>query len=182
MSRIGKQPVVIPEGVKCELAGSHLKVTGPKGTLERHFHPSMTVEMIEGRIIVKRPNNTPEHRALHGLTRALIANMVTGVAKGFEKVLTIHGVGYRASMHGKALNLALGFSHPVVIEVPEGIKVTLDNPQTIRLSGIDKELLGQTAADIRAWRKPEPYKGKGIRYADEYVRRKVGKAGATAAK
>ena len=153
-------PVPIPDGVTCKLSGSHLKVTGPKGTLERDLHPAMDVGVEKEQVVVTRRSDRGEDRALHGLTRALINNMVDGVTKGFEKVLKIEGVGYRASLQGKSLNLALGFSHPVLIEPPEGI---------------DKQLVGQTAADVRAWRKPEPYKGKGIRYENEHVRRKVGK-------
>jgi large subunit ribosomal protein L6 len=178
VSRIGKLPVVIPSGVKCELAGVRLKVTGPKGTLERDIHPDMSVTVSEKTITVARPSDKGPHRALHGLTRALIQNMVDGVTKGFEKVLKIEGVGYRASMQGKSVNLALGYSHPVLIEPPNGITFAAPDASTVRIGGIDKELVGQTAADIRAWRKPEPYKGKGIRYEGEYVRRKVGKAGA----
>ena len=181
MSRIGKLPVPIPAGVKCELAGSHLKVTGPKGTLERDLRPEMDIAVGEAEIVVTRPGEQAGHRAMHGLTRVLINNMVLGVTQGFEKVLEIQGVGYRASMQGKNLNLVLGLSHPVHIEPPEGITFEVDGTQTIRVSGINKEQVGQVAADIRKWRKPEPYKGKGIRYAGEYVRRKVGKAGATGA-
>ena len=168
----------IPSGVNCELAGLRLKVKGPKGTLQRDLHPDMTVAVGEKEITVSRPSDKGQHRALHGLTRALIQNMINGVTKGYEKVLKIEGVGYRVSMQGKSLNLAIGFSHPVLIEPPEGITLTASDAATIRVAGIDKELVGQTAADIRAWRKPEPYKGKGIRYEGEYVRRKVGKAGA----
>lgn len=177
VSRIGKLPVPIPSGVKVELQGNHLKVTGPKGSLERDLLPTMTVEVTESELVVKRPSEHRRHRAEHGLTRALINNMVVGVTDGFEKVLEIVGVGYRASMQGKSLNLAVGFSHPVLIEPPEGIAFAVEGTQVIRVSGIDRELVGQVSADIRAWRKPEPYKGKGIRYRDEYVRRKVGKAG-----
>jgi len=178
VSRIGKLPVPIPSSVKCELAGLLLKVKGPKGTLQRDLHPDMTVTVGEKEITVSRPSDKGQHRALHGLTRALIQNMINGVTKGYEKVLKIEGVGYRVSMQGKSLNLAIGFSHPVLIEPPEGITLTAADATTIRVAGIDKELVGQTAADIRARRKPEPYKGKGIRYEGEYVRRKVGKAGA----
>jgi large subunit ribosomal protein L6 len=178
VSRIGKVPVPIPSGVKCELTGHFLKVTGPKGELQREFHPDVIVAADDKEIVVSRSTNQGEHRALHGLTRALVNNMITGVTQGFEKTLKIEGVGYRASIQGKSLNLVLGYSHPVLVEPPEGIAFAAPDPQTIKVAGIDKELVGQTAADIRAWRKPEPYKGKGVRYENEHVRRKVGKAGA----
>lgn len=177
MSRIGKLPVPIPDGVKCELSGHHLKVTGPKGTLERDFSPELKIAVEDGEVVVMRPSEKKEHRAMHGLTRALINNMVDGVTNGFEKVLQIEGVGYRVSMQGKALNLVVGYSHPVVVEPPEGVDVAVEGQQTIKISGIDKQKVGQFAAEVRALRKPEPYKGKGIRYAEEYVRRKVGKTG-----
>ena len=178
MSRVGKEPVVLPSGVQCELKGHSLKVTGPKGTLERELHPDVTVT-IEGEVVtVTRHSDKPDQRALHGLTRALINNMVRGVSEGYERVLQIVGVGYRASLNGKTLNLLLGYSHPVNMEPPEGITFQLDGNQTIKVSGIDKQLVGQVAANIRAKRKPEPYKGKGVRYEGEHVRRKVGKAGA----
>jgi large subunit ribosomal protein L6 len=176
VSRVGKAPVAIPSGVKFELNGRHLKVTGPKGTLERDFHPDVSVKVDGQSVSVSRSSDRPAQRALHGLTRALIQNMVDGVTKGYEKTLNIQGVGYRAAMTGKSLNLSLGYSHPVVVEPPAGVSFTVDGTQTIKVSGIDKELVGQTAADIRSWRKPEPYKGKGIRYENEYVRRKVGKS------
>lgn len=177
MSRVGKLPVTLPEGVKCDLKGSHLKVTGPKGTLECTFNPSMNVA-IEGKTVtVTRPSDQPEHRALHGLTRALIQNMMTGVTAGYTRLLSIQGVGYRAAMQGSDLSLSVGYSHPVNVAPPPGIKFSVEGTQTIRVEGIDKQLVGQVAARIRAWRKPEPYKGKGIRYENEKVRRKVGKAG-----
>lgn len=178
MSRIGRLPVLIPDGVKCELSANHLKVAGPKGTLERTFLPSMSIKIEGKEIQVTRPSDVRQDRAVHGLTRALIQNMVVGVTQGFEKTLLIEGVGYRASLQGKNLNLALGFSHPVTVEPPEGITFAVEGTQTIKIAGIDRELVGQTASDIRALRKPEPYKGKGIRYATEHIRRKVGKAGA----
>lgn len=178
MSRIGKLPVHIPDGVKCELQGQHLKVTGPKGMLEREFHPQISVALTGPEILVTRPSDKREHRALHGLTRVLIQNMVTGVTQGFQKTLLIEGVGYRASIQGKNLNLTLGYSHPVSVEPPEGIAFAVEGTQTVRVSGMDKERVGQVAADIRALRKPEPYKGKGIRYEKEHIRRKVSKAGA----
>lgn len=180
MSRIGKQPVPIPGGVKCELKGSHLKVTGPKGTLEKDFDAEMTIEVGGQEVTVSRPSDRPGHRAIHGLTRALINNMILGVSEGYEKTLEIQGVGYRASLQGKNLNLALGFSHPVTIEPPAGIEFAVDGTNIIKVIGIDKQLVGQVAADVRKWRKPEPYKGKGIRYQGEHVRRKVGKAGVSA--
>lgn len=179
MSRVGKLPVPIPDGVKIDLKDSHVKVTGPKGTLERDFEPCITVKMGEGEILVTRSTDQPEDRAKHGLTRALIQNMVIGTTQGFEKILEIQGVGYRASMQGKNLNLALGFSHPVTVEAPEGIELSVDGTNVIKVAGIDKQQVGQVAANIRAWRKPEPYKGKGIRYRGEHVRRKAGKAGTT---
>lgn len=178
MSRIGKLPVPIPAGVKTELVDTRLKLTGPKGSLERSFSRDITITVGDGEIVVTRSTDAPEHRSLHGLTRALIQNMTTGVTQGFEKVLQIEGVGYRASKQGNNLNLTLGHSHPVSVEPPAGIEFTVDNPQTIRVSGIDKELVGQVAADIRSLRPPEPYKGKGVRYSTERIRRKVSKAGA----
>ena len=178
MSRIGKLPVPIPSGVKCDLKGHHLTVTGPKGTLEKMLSPAMAIAVENGEVVVARPDDKPVNRALHGLTRALIKNMVTGVSDGYEKRLVIEGVGYRASLQGKALNLSLGFSHPVSVEPPEGIDFAVEGTQTIKVAGINKELVGQTAADIRGLRPPEPYKGKGIRYDGERIRRKVGKAGA----
>jgi large subunit ribosomal protein L6 len=155
-----------------------MKVTGPKGTLEQAIHPEMSVAVEDNQIVVTRPGDRPEQRSLHGLTRALLYNLIVGVTQGYERVLQIEGVGYRASMQGKSLNLAVGHSHPVVVEPPEGVTFQVEGTQTIKVSGIDKQLVGQVAANIRAWRKPEPYKGKGIRYAGERIRRKVGKAGA----
>ncbi|MFO7973361.1 MAG: 50S ribosomal protein L6 [Candidatus Hydrogenedentota bacterium] len=177
MSRVGKLPIPIPDGVKVELSARRIKVTGPKGTLEQAIHPEVKVAVEDNQIVVTRPSDRPEHRSLHGLMRALLYNLVVGVTQGFERVLLIEGVGYRASMQGKSLHLAVGHSHPVVIEPPEGISFEVEGTQTIKVRGIDKQLVGQVTANIRAWRKPEPYKGKGIRYADERVRRKVGKAG-----
>jgi large subunit ribosomal protein L6 len=153
-----------------------MTVTGPKGTLEQTFNPEVTVAVEGDQVTVTRPSDRPDHRALHGLTRALINNMVVGVTEGYEKVLQIQGVGYRVALQGKSLNLTLGFSHTVNVDPPEGITFAVDGTTTIKVSGIDKQLVGQTAAQIRALRKPEPYKGKGIRYDDEHVRRKVGKA------
>ncbi len=176
MSRIGKLPVPVPEGVKCELQGNTLTVTGPKGTLQRTFHPEVIINIEDKQIVVQRPSDKREHKALHGLTRVLVNNMIIGVTKGYQKTLLIEGVGYRASLQGKNLNLTLGFSHPVSMEPPPGITFAVDNPQTIKVIGIDKELVGQVAANIRALRKPEPYKGKGIRYDYERIRRKESKA------
>lgn len=176
MSRIGKLPVPVPEGVKCELQGNTLTVTGPKGTLQRTFHPEVIINIEDKQIVVQRPSDKREHKALHGLTRVLIHNMIIGVTKGYQKTLLIEGVGYRASLQGKNLNLTLGFSHPVTMEPPPGITFAVENPQTIKVIGIDKELVGQVSANIRALRKPEPYKGKGIRYDYERIRRKESKA------
>ena len=167
----------LPEGVSCELEGSRLKVAGPKGALERTLPAVISIAVEDGQIVVTRPSDVAEHRALHGLTRALVNNMVTGVSQGFERTLLIEGVGYRASIQGKNLNVAVGYSHPVSIEPPAGIEFAVPAQQTIKVIGIDKELVGQVAANIRALRKPEPYKGKGIRYENERIRRKVSKAG-----
>jgi large subunit ribosomal protein L6 len=169
-------PVPIPSGVTVDLKDKHLTVKGPKGELKETFHTDIDVKIENDEIVVTRPSNRPDHRALHGLTRALINNMVEGVTKGYQKVLQINGVGYRANLQGKTLNLALGFSHPVTVDPPEGITLEVDGTNTVKISGIDKQLVGQVAADIRALRKPEPYKGKGIKYEDEHIRRKVGKA------
>jgi len=169
--------VPIPEGVKCDLQGKTLTVTGPKGTLQRTFHPEVIINIEDKQIIVQRPSDKREHKALHGLTRVLINNMVIGVTRGYQKTLLIEGVGYRASLQGKNLNLTLGFSHPVSVEPPPGITFAVDNPQTIKVIGIDKEMVGQISANIRALREPEPYKGKGIRYDYERIRRKESKAG-----
>lgn len=178
MSRIGKNPISIPDGVKVELSGNTVKVSGPKGTLEQETREEIAIEISETEVTCVRPNEKPHIRALHGLTRALLNNMVIGVTQGYEKTLEIQGVGYRANMAGKKLNLQVGHSHPIEIEAPEGVEFTVDGNTTIKVSGIDKQQVGQAAANIRSWRKPEPYKGKGIRYIDEYVRRKAGKAGA----
>jgi len=179
MSRIGKKPIDIPEKVTVDI-GKNNKVTvkGPKGELTRTFSPDMTIEMKDGQIVISRPTDQRHHRALHGLSRALLANMVTGVSQGYVKRLDMVGVGYRAVMKGNALDLSLGFSHPVVIEPPEGITFEVEKGgRSFRVMGIDKELVGETAAKIRRLRPPEPYKGKGIKYHDEIVGRKAGKAG-----
>lgn len=178
MSRVGRLPIPIPSGVTVTLSGQDVRVKGPKGELSSAISPRITVEQRDGELVVTRPTDQPSDRALHGLTRALISNLVVGVTDGFEKTLNIEGVGYRASMQGQTLNLAVGYSHPVTVDPPKGITLSVEGTQTIKVAGIDKQLVGQVAANIRAYRKPEPYKGKGIRYANERVRRKVGKAGA----
>ncbi len=175
MSRIGRKPVPVPEAVTVEIAPGNIAVKGPKGELRQTLSQEMAVEQAEGAVTVARPTDRGEHRALHGLTRSLIANMVEGVTEGFEKRLEIQGVGYRAQLKGKNLELALGFSHPVAVEAPEGIEFEVPQPTEIIIRGIDKQLVGQVAADIRKRRPPEPYKGKGIRYQGETVLRKVGK-------
>ncbi len=175
MSRIGRKPVPVPDAVTVEIAPGNIAVKGPKGALQQTFSADMTVEQGDGVVTVARPTDRGEHRALHGLTRSLIANMVEGVTEGFEKRLEIQGVGYRAALKGKNLELALGYSHPVAIDAPEGIDFEVPQPTEIIVKGIDKQLVGQVAADIRKRRPPEPYKGKGIRYKDEQVLRKVGK-------
>ena len=177
MSRIGKMPVAVPAGVEVEVKGSNVTVKGARGTLTREFHERMGFEVEDGSLTVTRPDDSRESRALHGLSRALLNNMVVGVAEGFTKALEIHGVGYRAAMKGNDIELLVGYSHPVLVEAPEGITFEVPEPTRISVSGIDKEQVGQVAADIRKVRPPEPYKGKGIRYAGEHVRRKAGKAG-----
>ncbi len=175
MSRIGRKPISVPEAVTVEVAPGRVAVKGPKGELQQSLSVEMKVEQSDGVLTVDRPTNRGEHRALHGLTRSLIANMVEGVTDGFEKRLEIQGVGYRAQLKGKNLELALGYSHPVAIKAPEGIEFEVPQPTEIIVRGIDKQLVGQVAADIRKRRPPEPYKGKGIRYRGEHVARKVGK-------
>ena len=175
MSRIGRKPVSVPDAVTVEIAPGNIAVKGPKGELQQTLSPEMTVAQGEGVVTVARPTDRGEHRALHGLTRSLIANMVEGVTNGFEKKLEIQGVGYRAQLKGKNLEMALGYSHPVSIEPPEGIEFEVPQPTEVIVRGIDKQLVGQVAADIRKRRPPEPYKGKGIRYRGEHVARKVGK-------
>ena len=175
MSRIGRQPVVLPAGVQVDISDSnHVTVKGPKGQLERQFPATMTLKREDGQVVVERPNDEGKQRALHGLSRSLLNNMVTGVTNGFTKTLEVQGVGYRAIMQGSNLQLALGFSHPVIVNPPEGISFAVEGPR-VNITGIDKEKVGQVAANIRKLRPPEPYKGKGIRYQGEYVRRKVGK-------
>jgi large subunit ribosomal protein L6 len=178
MSRIGKKPVSLPKGVQVTVDGQTVKVKGPKGELTRTFSPEISIEMENGQVLVKRPSDARQIRALHGTTRAIINNMVVGVADGFSKVLQVEGVGYRAEMKGKQLVMALGYSHPVPVDPPPGIAFAVDEKtRTITITGIDREQVGQVAAEIRAWRPPEPYKGKGLRYLGEHVRRKAGKAG-----
>jgi large subunit ribosomal protein L6 len=177
MSRIGRLPIPVPSGVELTQEGSRLRVKGPLGTLEREIHPEISIERTDGEIRVVRPTDEPHHRALHGLTRTLVNNMVTGVTSGFSKGLEISGVGYRAQLQGTKLVLALGYSHPIEVEPPDGIEFRVETPTRLAVFGADKELVGQTAAYIRSRRKPEPYKGKGIRYAGEHILRKAGKAG-----
>ena len=175
MSRIGRQPIPVPDGVAVSIAAGRVRVTGPLGELAQDVPARMRIEQENGSIVVSRPTDRGPDRALHGLTRTLIANMVDGVTKGFEKRLEIHGVGYRASLRGSDLELAVGFSHLVVIAPRPGIAFEVPVPTQVLVKGIDKQLVGQTAAEVRRVRPPEPYKGKGIRYEGEYVRRKVGK-------
>jgi len=176
VSRIGKQPIPVPSGVEVKIDGSTVTVKGPKGELVQTFSDVLTIEMEDGVLVVSRPDESRVARSLHGLTRTLVSNMVTGVSNGFSKNLEIVGVGYRAAMKGKDIELQLGFSHPVVVVAEPGITFEVPAPTKITVSGIDKQRVGQVAADIRKWRKPEPYKGKGVRYEGEYVRRKLGKA------
>ena len=177
MSRVGKEPVVLPDGVDFKVDGSHVTVKGPKGTLQRDFSELMSFDVDEGTVVVVPADNERETRALHGLSRALLNNMVIGVSDGYRRELQTVGVGYRANLQGRKLELAVGYSHPVHIEAPDGVDFEVPEPTKIIVTGIDKEAVGQTAANIRRVRPPEPYKGKGIRYAGEHVRRKAGKAG-----
>ncbi len=177
MSRIGKRPVQLPKNVSATLDGHKITVKGPNGELQRTLHSEMKVELEDGAVVVKRPSDDKEHKALHGLTRTLVANMVEGVERGFRKQLEIVGVGFRAETRPYGLFLALGFSHPVEYRAPKGIKLTAPQPTSVVIEGADKEMVGQVAAEIRGLRPPEPYKGKGIKYADEKIRRKAGKAG-----
>lgn len=175
MSRIGGQAIEVPEKVSVTIEGTRVRVKGPKGEIEREFHPEMEIIQQNGEIWVKRPSDRRDHRALHGLTGALLVNMVRGVVEGFEKKLEIVGVGYRAEAAGKALRLHLGYSQPVIYQPPDGVKLETESPTVVKVSGVDKERVGQAAAEIRAVRPPEPYKGKGVRYLGEHVRRKAGK-------
>ncbi len=178
MSRIGKMPVKIPQGVEVTVEGNQVMVKGPKGSMSRKFHKDMVIKAENSEIIVERPSEDKSHKALHGLTRSLINNMVAGVVGGFEKRLVLEGVGYRAAKQGNKLVLTVGYSHPVEFDPPQGIEFEVPAPNRILIKGIDKDLVGQIAANIRAVREPEPYKGKGIRYENEVVRRKEGKTGA----
>ncbi|HRT81870.1 MAG TPA: 50S ribosomal protein L6 [Oscillospiraceae bacterium] len=177
MSRIGRKPITIPAGVDVKIDGSTVTVKGPKGTLSQDVHPNMTLELEAGVLSVSRPDDNKENRSLHGLTRSLLANMVTGVSEGFKKELEVNGVGFRAAMEGKELVLNVGYSHQIRMPEVNGITVEVPSPNKIIVSGADKQAVGQFAADVRATRPPEPYKGKGIKYVDEVIRRKEGKAG-----
>ncbi len=177
MSRIGKNPIQVPSGVTVTMNGNTISVKGPKGELTQSFHPNMKIELADGQLTVSRPNDLKLNRSLHGLTRTLLANMIEGVTKGFERQLEILGVGYRASVGGSKLNLSLGFSHPIEFVIPQGITIEQDKDKKniLIIRGFDKQLLGEVASKIRSFRKPEPYKGKGIRYVGEYVAQKAGK-------
>jgi large subunit ribosomal protein L6 len=178
MSRIGKKPIPVPDKVEISIAGQDVKVKGPKGELQHTIHPDISIKQENGTLFVERPSDERQHRALHGLTRALIANMVTGVSEGFRKTLKIEGVGYTSELRGKDLVMKLGYSHEIVINPPDNIDFAVeDRGVTIHVNGIDKQVVGQVAANIRELRPPEPYLGKGVRYADERIRRKAGKAG-----
>ena len=177
MSRIGNKPITVPEGVEVKLDGHHITVKGPKGTLERTVNDNISIKLENGVIVVARPNDEKENRSLHGLTRTLINNMIEGVSNEFSKQLEINGVGYRAAKQGNKIVLTLGYSHPVEMVEPEGITYEVPNPNSIIIKGIDKELVGQMAAEIRSKRPPEVYRGKGIKYVDEHIRRKEGKTG-----
>lgn len=175
MSRVGKKPIAVPSGVEFSVKDNVVTVKGPKGTLKKEFNNNITIKLEDGHITVERPNDEPFMRAIHGTTRALINNMVKGVHEGYRKTLTLVGVGYRAAAKGKGLEISLGYSHPVIIDEIPGITFTVEKNTTIHIDGIEKELVGQVAANIRAKRPPEPYKGKGVKYADEHIRRKEGK-------
>jgi large subunit ribosomal protein L6 len=177
LSRIGKLPIAVPNAVKVDLQGNHLKVEGPKGSLERTLSAQITIRVDDGTIVCERPSDGREHRSLHGLTRTLVANMVNGVSQGFTKNLELVGVGYRVAKQGEELVLNLGFSHPIRFKPPQGISIDVADPTHFSVTGINRELVGQVAADLRAMRPPEPYKGKGIMYRGERIRRKAGKAG-----
>jgi large subunit ribosomal protein L6 len=178
MSRIGRKPVTVPKGVTLQLEGNSVAVKGPRGELRRSLHPDMQIALDKDQFTVARPSEEKRHKALHGLTRTLVQNMVEGVSKGFSKTLEIQGVGYKAEPKPYGVNLVVGYSHPVKYEAPKGIKISVDNNTVVKIEGADKELVGQVAAELRSVRPPEPYKGKGIRYQGEHVRRKAGKTGA----
>jgi large subunit ribosomal protein L6 len=178
MSRIGKKPVTIPKGVTVQLQDHTVAVKGPRGELRRSLHEEMAVALEKDQVTVARPSEEPRHKALHGLTRTLVQNMVEGVSKGFSKTLEIQGVGYKAEAKPYGVNLIVGYSHPVKYEAPQGIKISVENNTVVKIEGADKEVVGQVAAELRSVRPPEPYKGKGIRYQGEQVRRKAGKTGA----
>ena len=178
MSRIGKKPVAVPKGITLELQGQTVSVKGPKGELRRTLHPEMQLTLADGNFTVARPSEEKKHKALHGLTRTLVQNMVDGVSKGFSRTLEIQGVGYKAEAKPYGVNLIVGFSHPVKYEAPKGIKISVENNTVVKIEGADKEVVGQVASELRNVRPPEPYKGKGIRYQGEQVRRKAGKTGA----
>jgi large subunit ribosomal protein L6 len=178
MSRIGKKPVTVPKGVAVEIQGNTVAVKGPKGELRRTLHSEMQVALADGQVTVARPSEEKRHKALHGLSRTLVQNMVEGVSKGFSKTLEIQGVGYKAEAKPYGVNLIVGYSHPVKYEAPKGIKISVENNTVVKIEGADKEAVGQVAAELRSVRPPEPYKGKGIRYQGEQVRRKAGKTGA----
>ncbi|MFC4563519.1 50S ribosomal protein L6 [Nocardiopsis mangrovi] len=177
MSRIGRLPISVPKGVEVTINGQDVNVKGPKGELKHTVAAPVTVSQEDGTVQVARPDDKPENRSLHGLTRALIANLIEGVSKGYSKTLEIHGVGYRVQARGSNLEFSLGYSHPVVVEPPEGITFRVEKPTLLHVDGIDKQLVGQVAANIRGLRKPDPYKAKGVRYQGEHIRRKAGKAG-----
>jgi large subunit ribosomal protein L6 len=176
MSRTGKKPIPIPDGVKVDIKDNLVSVHGPKGELKRVIHPSLALQLDKNLLLVKRPSDSKFHKSLHGVTRTVLANMVTGVTTEYRKSLEIQGIGYKAELLGKKLNLSLGYSHPILLVPPPGLKFELDGPTRIKISGVDKELVGLIAAKIRSFRPPEPYKGKGIRYQGEIVRKKAGKA------
>lgn len=181
MSRVGRMPLAIPEGVEVQIEGQRVRVKGPKGELEQEFRPELTIKEDNGVLLVTRSSDEPSIRALHGLTRSLLNNMILGTTQGFEKTLEVQGVGYRAELKGKSLMLYVGFSHPVEVQPPEGIHFSVEGKgDIIKIAGFDRQLVGQVAADVRKNRPPEPYKGKGIRYVGEHVRRKAGKAGRVA--
>ncbi len=180
MSRVGKRPIAVPKGATVDIRGSHVSVKGPKGQLERTLHPDMKIERDGDEIKVTRPSDSKMHRELHGLTRSLINNMVEGVTMGFAKRLELHGVGYKAEALPSGIRLIVGFSHPVDYEAPKGVKISVEANTLVQVEGIDKQAVGQVAAELRSVRPPEPYKGKGIRYVGEHVRRKAGKTGAKA--